>query len=368
MKNMKKLNVLIALLLVFALIAACTQQPTQTPTTDVVPPEESAPVDDQPATGKKDVQDVLLGAIYRDMTQSWFIDEAAAAKAMAKELGIKDLLIGDAKEDPQTLADVLDNFIVQGIDGLIINIPDQQLSKMVVDKCDAAGIPVMSVDNPLVDSEGEYLAPAIILNGYLCGQTMGEWLQDYIDANNLMKNPDDVGVMIVALDQLSSCVPRADGQYDTFTKAYPDFPKDRIIRIDYGNGSTDEGYNSAAATITANPQVKRWFVMAGNDEGALGATRALEQAGLDKDAVVVGLGGYHAKDEFKKDFSCFVATAYIQASTVGNESVKAMVANITQGTPIFEEYKTDEAFGIFPFGAVMVTKENYKEIMGKDAE
>ena len=48
-----------------------------------------------------------------------------------------------------------------------------------------------------------------------------------------------------------------------------------------------------------------------NDEGALGATRALEQANLDKKAVVVGIGGYLAIDEYKKDYSAFMATAYI---------------------------------------------------------
>ncbi len=373
MKHVKKLYLAVIFVLVAVMLVACAQpavpeqgSPSAEQETATVQAEETA--QESGAQGGKALADVRIGAIYRDMTQSWFIDEAAAASAMAKELGIQDLLVGDAKEDPQTFTDVVDNFLVQGIDGLIVNIPDQQLSKMVVDKCAEAGIPIMAVDVPLIDNDGNYLAPGIELDGYLCGEEMGKWVNNYIEENKMMENPDEVGVIILALEQITSCVPRADGQYDAFMAAHPDFPKDKVIRIDYGNGSTDEGFNSAAATITANPQVKKWIVMAGNDEGALGATRALEQAGLDKDSVVVGLGGYHAKDEFRKENSCFRASAYIQASTVGNESVKAMVANITEGTPIFEEYKTDKAFGVYPFSAIMVTAENFEEIMGKDAE
>ena len=41
---------------------------------------------------------------------------------------------------------------------------------------------------------------------------------------------------------------------------------------------------------------------------------------------------------------------------------------IPNGTPIFEEYKTDKAYGVYPFSAVMVTAENFEEIMGEDAK
>lgn len=38
-----------------------------------------------------------------------------------------------------------------------------------------------------------------------------------------------------------------------------------------------------SAIFTAHPDVKKWMSMRANEEGAVGATRALEQAGLDKD-------------------------------------------------------------------------------------
>lgn len=367
---MKKRNLALVLsvLLLATSMAGCTstsdtpeEGTKETQVSQETQPSETAKV---PAEGEK----VKIAAIYRDMTQSWFIQESDAAKKMAEQLGTEPLIIGDSKEDPSVYVDVLDNLLSQDIQGLIVNICDQQLSKMTVDKCKEAGIPVIAVDVPLIDEDGNYLAPAIELDSYLSGQNMGEWLTTYVNENNMMSEPESTGIMILAMEKVTSCVPRSDGQYDVLKKSYPDFNEKNIIRIDYGGGTSDEGFNAAAATITAHPEIKTWIVAAANDEGAQGATRALEQAGLDKEAVVVGLGGYHAKDEFRKEYSCFKASAYIKASTVGEESVKALYENIVNNTPIFEEYKTDKAFGVYPFSAVMVTAENFEEVMGDDAK
>ncbi|MEM5769588.1 MAG: hypothetical protein AAGU32_15035, partial [Bacillota bacterium] len=74
-------------------------------------------------------------------------------------------------------------------------------------------------------------------------------------------------------------------------------------------------------------------------------------------------------DEFKKDSSPVKASAYLQASTVAEVSVKALYEKIKNGTEIFGEYKkSGETFGVYPFGSVIITKDNYKEIMGDDAQ
>lgn len=375
---MKKRFLAMAMVLAMsaAVIAGCSSGSsentagTQQEETESTPvqAEESKPETEDTQQEQEAGEKVRIAAIYRDMTQSWFIQEAAAAEAQTAALGMEPLIVGDSKEDPSVYIDVLDNVLSQDIQGLIVNICDQQLSQMTVNKCKEAGIPVIAVDVPLIDENNNYLAPAIELDSYLSGRTMGEWAVNYINENNMLENPESTGILILAMEKVTSCVPRSDGQYDVFKESFPDFPEGNIIRIDYGGGSSDEGYNAAAATITAHPEITSWIVTAANDEGAQGATRALEQAGLDKDSVTVGLGGYHAKDEFRKEYSCFKAAAYIKASTVGEESVKALYENIVNGTPIFEEYKTDKAYGVYPFGAVMVTADNFEEVMGEDAK
>ena len=266
------------------------------------------------------------------------------------------------------LIDVLDSFITQGIQGLVINTCDQGLSQTILDKCAAAGIPVCAVDVPLIDDNGTHIAPAVILDSYLCGQQTVEWLLNYVEENGGMKDPATTGFLILAMETATSCIPRADGQYDYFTEKCPDFPAANIFRVDYGAGSTETGYDAAAATITAHPEIKTWYVVAANDEGVVGAARFLEETGMDQDAVCVGIDGYLASDEFKKESSPVKASAYLDSGTVAKVSVTAEYENIVNGTEIFGEYKKDgEQFGTYPFGSVIVTKDNYTEIMGDAA-
>ena len=323
----KMIALLLALVMAFALIACGGQENNQT-------------------LGNKEGSDkILIGAIYRDLTQTWFEKESTAAKATADELGI-DILIGDGQEDPAVLIDVLDSFITQGIQGLVINTCDQGLSQTILDKCAAAGI----------------------LDSYLCGQQTVEWLLNYVEENGGMKDPATTGFLILAMETATSCIPRADGQYDYFTEKCPDFPAANIFRVDYGAGSTETGYDAAAATITAHPEIKTWYVVAANDEGVVGAARFLEETGMDQDAVCVGIDGYLASDEFKKESSPVKASAYLDSGTVAKVSVTAVYENIVNGTEIFGEYKKDgEQFGTYPFGSVIVTKDNYTEIMGDAA-
>lgn len=349
---MKKiLSIMLAAVMMFALVA-CTA--SKAPTTSSQP--------------EKSGDKILIGAIYRDLTQMWFDKESTAAKAAAAKLGI-DIVVGDAQEDPAVLIDVLNGLITQGIQGLIINTCDQGLSKTIVDKCADAGIPVVAVDVPLMDEEGNYLAPAVILDSYLCGQQTAGWLCDAIEENGGISETESTGFLVLAMETVTSCIPRADGQFDYIKEKYTDFPTDNIFRVDYGAGASDDGYNATAATITAHPEIKTWYVVSGNDEGVVGAARYLEEVGLDKEAICVGIDGYLAADEFKKDTSPVKASAYLQSSTVAEVSVKALYEKIKNGTEIFKEYKKDgKEFGVYPFGSVIITKDNYKEVMGDDAK
>ena len=53
----------------------------------------------------------------------------------------------------------------------------------------------------------------------------------------------------MTMDTVSSCVPRAEGEFAKFTELCPDFPEDRIFFADY-DGTTDKG-NTASAAVFA---------------------------------------------------------------------------------------------------------------------
>ena len=259
---------------------------------------------------------------------------------------------------PEEYLKDIDNAIANNAAGIVTCIPDQTLSQAAVTKCEEAGIPVVAADDAL-EVDGEKIAPWVGIDAYNIGAANGEWIANYAIDNGLV-DKEDTGLLIMTMDTVSSCVPRAEGELDKWGEMCPDFPEDRIFKADY-DGTTDKGNTAAAAVITANPQIKTWLVTGANEEGTIGACRALESAGLDKDACVVGLGGYMAKDEWNNkgaDGTCMKAAAYFSSLQVGEGSVIVLEQILAGEEPVMET----------AVPATVVTPETYKDVMGKDAE
>ncbi len=298
----------------------------------------------------------VIYGIYKAGDQTWFIDEGAAAKAAAEAAGYT-FVYADAKMSPEEYLKIIDTAIADKAVGIVTCIPDQTLSQAVVDKLAEAKIPVVAADDALQTADGTKLAPWVGINAYVIGEANGAWIADYAKTNNLVTDAE-CGLLLMTMDTVSSCVPRAEGEYAKFTELCPEFDVNKIWRADY-DGTTEKGNNAAAAVITAHPEIKKWLVTGANEEGCVGALRALESAGLDANACVVGLGAYMAKDEWKKEGpNAMKASAYFSAELVGRGSVETLL-KIVGGEEVPMETAVD---------AIVVTPETYKDVMGAAAE
>lgn len=330
---------------------------TETAAEETTAAESKADGETTAAKGGAD-SDLLIYGIYKAGDQTWFIDEGAAAQKAVEEAGGEFVFV-DAKMNPEEYLKAIDNAIANNASGIVTCIPDQTMSQAVITKCEEAGMPIVAADDALQDAEGNKLAPWVGINAYVIGEANGEWLANYAKENNLVTDPE-VGLLLMTMDTVSSCVPRAEGEFDKFTELCPEFDQNKIFKADY-DGTTDKGNTAAAAVITAHPEIKKWLVTGANEEGCIGAARALESAGLDKDACVVGLGAYMAKDEWNTkgaDGTCVKASAYFSADSVGAGSVEVLL-DLIAGNEVEMEKAVD---------AVVVTPENYKEVMGSYAE
>ena len=355
---MKKLFALVlAMIMVLGLVACGKSEApaaTEAPKTDA--PAEEAPAAAAPADDK-----FTVAYVCKDLSQEWFIVEAAAINKVITEAGAEKLIEIDAEYDEEKYLDGVQNMVEQKVDVLIVCPPDQNLSQRTVEMCSAAGIPVIAIDDPLADENGKLLAPAIQLSAYDVGVGMGEWLNNYIETEGLPTEGDEIMVVCLSCDTISSCVPRTDGQIDTVSAKYPNI---KILRTEY-TADTDGGYNTMAATIAANPQVKYWCVMAVNDEGSLGALRALEAEGKDGNAVVIGAGAYHFDDEiYNNPDTAFKAALYFssnEAGTIlGNEIVNYMNTGAEMCGDAIEE---GQEFGRKYFAGSCVDATNYLDVM-----
>ncbi len=347
----KVMSVFAVVAMVGTMMGGCSAPAEEAPAEDAAT-EVEAPAEEE-ASG-----DLVVYGIYKAGDQAWFIDEGAAAQAAVEAQGGEFVFV-DAKMSPEEYLKAIDNAIANKASGIVTCIPDQTMSQAVVDKCKEANMPIVSADDALQDANGGKLAPWVGLDGYVIGEANGEWIAEYVKENDMAAD-EEVAMLIMTMDTVSSCVPRTEGAYDKFTELVPDFDTAKIFKADY-DGTTDKGNTAAAAVITANPQVKKWIVTGANEEGTIGALRALESAGLDKDACVVGLGAYMAKDEWNNkgaDGTAMKASAYFSSESVGAGSVEVLFGLIN-GDEVPESTAVD---------AIVVTPENYKEVMGKFAE
>jgi L-arabinose transport system substrate-binding protein len=303
-----------------------------------------------PAKGKQ----LYIVGIYKSGDQSWFLTEGKGAQAAVEAAGGKWQYM-DTKLDGGLYNQLIDTCIANHVSGVLTCTPDQTLSEAVVNKLKAAGIPVVACDDPLIDTNGKYLAPWVGIDAYNIGVQSGKWGVQWIKDNKLADDPT-FAIMYLGIPTLSSVTPRTQAQEDQVHAAFPNFPKNRQFEPAY-DGTNEQATTAASAVITGHPEIKRWLVFSINDEGAQGASRSLESAGFNakNGSMVIGFGGYLAKDEFPKPNSPFKAAVYFSATDVGKMSAKELIDYIKNGTPMKEKQAVS--------ARVIVPSDNLKEIM-----
>lgn len=298
-----------------------------------------------------------LYGIYKSES-AYFVNEAASIEKTLGELGEQygftfTWHFNNADGDPEKALTLVDTAIADNADAIIICVPDQTMSQSVVDRCEAAGIPVIAVDDGLIDSEGNALAPWVGIAAYEIGYSAGEWMADYASTNNLLED-ESVGLLYMTMDTVSSAVPRTEGEKDAWKDKLGDALSDRTYSADY-LATQEDAYNNASAIITGHPEIKTWLVMVASESGALGAGSAIENAGLEDTSCVISLGCDELSIQWGDgNYSVIRSAAYFSGKVVGKMAATEVVEFLINGTEIPMEYATP---------AVIVDPDNYKDVV-----
>lgn len=274
---------------------------------------------------------LTIAFLQKQGDQQYFIDEADGAKAAAEELGDVSIKVVDLGTDSNKAITELDSVIAQGVDGIVIVVPDQQIGPQVIDAAKAAGIPIMAADDVIEDASGAE-APFTGFDGTAMGTLVGE------EAARLYSEAGwsaaDTKVLSGSKQDLSVCEDRVDAASaafaDNITGEAPE-----VIEIGTDNSATD-AQDQAGAVITANAGVKNWVVWGCNDENETGIVTALQNSGVaPADIAGVGLGAYlTCKDWAAGQESGNKSALFISGVEVGKAAITSMVALLRDGTPL----------------------------------
>jgi L-arabinose transport system substrate-binding protein len=279
-------------------------------------------------TGLAEAQDIKLGYINKMGDHPWFVAEVQGAKDEAAKQGA-ELLTQDVQFNADLTITTLDTMIGDGVKGIAIVVPDRGLGPIVAEKAKAAGIKLVAVDDDIYFKDGSPV-PYVGLNAKNIGLAVGDELAKLYKAEGWDKH--NVRIASIEDRKADTCMQRNQGAEEAFLKAVPEFDKNNIVRVAYDNTMVNS-IDVMTTTLTANPGVDHWIFYSCNDDGVLGAARAMENSGYSADqGMGIGIDGSRACDAFGSGKpSAFRGTMWLNSGQHGQLAIKLLVESIKDG-------------------------------------
>lgn len=213
-----------------------------------------------------------IGASLLTQQHPFYIELANAMTAEAKAKDVK-LEISIANQDLNKQLSDVEDFIVKGVDVIVISPVDSQGVLAAVMKAKAAGIKVITVDVP---AAGAPVTSHIGTDNFTGGVQAGELMAKLLDNKGK--------VAVIDYPAVQSVVNRVEG----FKKAIAAHPDMTIAAIQTGI-TRAEALAAAQNMLQANPDITGIFGF--GDDAALAAAVAVKAAGLESQVKVIGFDG-----------------------------------------------------------------------------
>jgi inositol transport system substrate-binding protein len=267
--------------------------------------------------------------------------EAMAAKA--KDAGM-NLQFQDAQTDIGKQLSQIQNFISQKVDAMVVNPVDSSATAQMTKLIQDAGIPLVYVNIPPIEElkPGE---PVVYVGSdeKISGKLEGEGIAKLLDGKGNV-------VIMMGAPASQASVMRTEGA----EKVFAQHPGIKIVGKQTANWQRNEAIDLMNNWLVAGTQIDA--VCANNDEMAIGAIMALQQAGKDPKKIVIG-GVDATRDALAEmEKGNLDVTVFQDAKGQG----KAVVESIQK---LLKKEKFESPYVYVPFEPV--TQENYKEYLEK---
>jgi L-arabinose transport system substrate-binding protein len=285
--------------------------------------------------------------------QSFFVDQAAGAKSEAAALGGSVVDENVNASSSTTISDV-QAAVAQKLSGIIIAPPANTLGPRIMNLANAAHIPVLAIDNNFNDAQNKPV-PLVGIDAAALGKQEGAQLASLYQASHWPAS--STGYLSIELPGLQTCTLRTDAEKAAFASAVPSFPSSNVIVVPY-DGTVEKALSAVGPVVTAHPGVQHWLITSCNDDGVVGAGKALISAHVPVASIIgVGLGGDLACQEWASGAapSGMVASDYFDPHMFGQTAVKVLYDQIYHHKPM-------PALSAIP--ASVISPTSYKQVIG----
>lgn len=279
---------------------------------------------------------IVLGFSQVGAESEWRTANTESIKSAAKDAGI-DLKFSDAQQKQENQIKAIRAFIAQKVDVIAFSPVVESGWDNVLREAKAAKIPVVLSDRS-VNSKDTSLYVTFMGSDFVEeGRKAGRWLVD--------KMKDSKGeVRIVELQGTVGSAPAIDRKkgFEEIIKADPKF---KIVRSQTGDFTRAKGKEVMEAFLKAEGKNGINVLYAHNDDMAIGAIQAIEEAGLKpaKDITIISIDGV------KGAFEAMMAgklNVSVECSPLLGPQLMTAVKDILAGKPVPKRIVTEES--IFP--------------------
>lgn len=279
---------------------------------------------------------IVLGFSQVGAESEWRTANTESIKSAAKDAGI-DLKFSDAQQKQENQIKAIRAFIAQKVDVIAFSPVVESGWDNVLREAKAAKIPVVLTDRS-VNSKDTSLYVTFMGSDFVEeGRKAGRWLVE--------KMKDSKGeVRIVELQGTVGSAPAIDRKkgFEEIIKADPKF---KIVRSQTGDFTRAKGKEVMEAFLKAEGKNGINVLYAHNDDMAIGAIQAIEEAGLKpaKDITIISIDGV------KGAFEAMMAgklNVSVECSPLLGPQLMTAVKDILAGKPVPKRIVTEE--GIFP--------------------
>ncbi|MEV6212514.1 ABC transporter substrate-binding protein [Kitasatospora sp. NPDC051914] len=237
--------------------------------------------------GKKSDGKLVLGFAQVGAESGWRTANTKSVQEAAKKAGIT-LKFSDAQQKQENQIKAIRSFIQQKVDVIAFSPVVESGWETVLKEAKAAHIPVILTDRA-IDSEDTSLYATFLGSDFVEeGKKAGDWLVKEYQAK-----PGEVNV--VQLEGTTGSAP-ANDRKSGFADAIKGDPKFKVVASQTGDFTRAKGKEVMQAFLKAQPKID--VLYAHNDDMALGAIQAIEEAGKKPgtDIKIVSVDG--VKDAF----------------------------------------------------------------------
>jgi ribose transport system substrate-binding protein len=253
----------------------------------------------------------------------------------AKQAGNIDLVLANNRMDGQTALTNADNFLVQGVNGVIEFQTDEQFGHAIMNKFNDQKIPVIAIDIPMKGAI--FFGVNNTQAGRMAGEGLGNWIKQNWDGK--------VDALIMLELPQSGPVPaeRMKGQRDGLESIIGKIDESKVKHLDSKN-TLEEAHRLVKDVLNTLPDAHHIAVVCINDDTALGAIGAAEAAGRKKDFAVVAIDGSdRGREEMVKADTPLVGSTASFPEKYGDKIIPVML-KLLKGESVPPQVYTDHVF------------------------